>query len=216
MPAAWQLKEMRKVLVGVLHVDVVPIAWALNLRRMVIPGEVAAVSGMPYDMARNALCARALTEGWEYLFFLDSDVTPPVDAIPRLMAHKKPLVSGVYHRRSEPAGVPVMIKGGQWVFDPPPNRVIEVDVVGAGCLLIHRSVLEQLPPQDERRGKRWFDWRVDMPGLPPGEAMSEDFTFNLHVKRTLGVPTLVDTSVVCGHIGLAEFNHNSARPARAA
>lgn len=145
-------------------------------------------------------------------FFLDSDVVPPHDAVYRLLAHNKPLISGVYHRRSPPHGLPVMIRGGTWVQQYPPNAVIEVDYVGAGCLLTHRTLYERLPALDERRGKRWFDWRVDMPNLPPGEALSEDFAMCLEVRRKLGIPILVDTSVQCRHIGLAQATFGKMEP----
>jgi hypothetical protein len=165
---------------------------------------------MPFDHARNVGAMRALECGAEWLFFLDSDVIPPPDTIHRLIAHRQPIVSGVYCRRSPPAGIPVMIKDGQWVANPPMNTLIEVDVVGAGCLLIHRSVLQNLPPQ--RQAKHWFDWRVDMQGiLPVGECLSEDFTFCVHAKRH-GYKTLVDTSIWCKHVGFGEAGLHSYGP----
>lgn len=203
MPGAWEIEAQQSVLAAVLHVDTTTIAWAMGLRNLIIPGPVIGLAGMPYDHARNAACMRALEGGFKWLFFLDSDVIPPRDAILRLMRHNVPVISGVYHRRSKPVGLPVMIKNGQWYTPYPPSTVIEVDFVGAGCLLIRRDVLEQLPPC--RPGHHWFDWRVDMKGiLPDGECLSEDFSFNLHCRRALGIPTLVDTGVICKHVGYAE------------
>lgn len=180
MPASWEIKSGNSVLVGILHVDVTSIAWALGLRSLQIPGQISVVAGLPFDHARNALAMQAIDRGADYLFFLDSDVIPPGDAIVRLMSHNLPIVSGVYHRRSPPIGIPVMQKpAGQWITKYPQNQLIEVDVVGAGCLLIHRSVLERLPPQ--RHGKHWFAWGVDLKDSAavtrPWEIMSEDFTF---------------------------------------
>ncbi len=87
-------------------------------------------------------------------------------------------------------------------------------MVGAGCLAIHRSVLEQLPPQ--RPGKPWFDWRVDMAGfLPPEQCLSEDFTLCTHVKKSLGISVVVDTGIVCRHVGLAQATHGSFVPCEA-
>ncbi len=210
---SWELKARKQVLVGILHTDQVTLSWAFGLRNLQVPGEILPVAGMPFDHARNAVCQAALDNGYQYVFFLDSDVAPPNDTIPRLMSHRLPLVSGVYHRRSPPHGVPVMQRPvGRWVTSYPANSLIEVDVVGTGCLLIHRSILEQMPPLDARRGKRWFDWKVDMPGLPQGEALSEDFAFNMHLKRTLGIKTMVDTSVICRHIGLSQATYGSMLP----
>lgn len=181
MAGAWEIQQGKQVLVGILHVDTTTIHWACGLRNLIIPGTIMPIAGQPFDMARNTICQAALVNGFEHCFMLDSDVIPPRDAILRLMAHRKPLISGVYFRRSPPEGVPVMQKGGQWVLKYPRNKLFEVDVCGAGCLLIHRSVLERLPPQRPHAGKHWFDWRVDCAGneeaLKAGPPMSEDFTF---------------------------------------
>lgn len=213
MAGSWEIRKQQSVLVGILHCDLVSLAWALGLRNLQVPGHILPVSGMPYDMARNSICQRALEGGYQHVFMLDSDVVPPNDAILRLLSHKLPFVSGVYHRRSPPHGLPVMIKGPSWVTSYPANSLMEVDLVGSGCLLIHRSVLEALPPIDPHRGKKWFDWRVDMQGiLPQGEALSEDFALCLHLRRTLGIKVMVDTGVQCRHVGMSQAGYNSMVP----
>ncbi len=213
VPGAWEIKNSNRVLVGILHTDNTTMSWSFGLRNLIVPGHILPVSGMPYDMSRNMVCAKALESGFEYVFFLDSDVVPPRDAILRLMRHNLPIVSGVYHRRSPPHGVPVMMRPvGQWITHYPPNSLIEVDVVGAGCLLLHRSLLEAFAKTPQRPGHPWFDWRVNMQGiLPQGECLSEDFTLNTHARK-LGYRTMVDTSVQCKHTGLADFTYNDVRP----
>jgi hypothetical protein len=205
MAGAWEILAHKRVMVGILHVDTTTVAWAFGLRSLQLPhgSGVFGFTGMPFDHARNTACMTALEHRFDYIFFLDSDVVPPPDAVARLMAHNKPLVSGLYCRRSPPVGVPVAIKNGQWLTKYRPGSLVEVDYVGAGCMLIHRSILETMKPQ--RDGKHWFDWRVDMKGiLPAGECLSEDFTYCKAVKSQLGIPTLLDTSVVCKHIGYAQ------------
>jgi len=206
LAGSWEIKDHFSVAVGILHTEHNPFYWAMSWRNL-LPHDLIPipVAGQPYDMARNVCCMRALEMGVDYLFFLDSDVLPPNDAILRLARHKLPIVSGVYARRSPPLSVPVMQKDGTWVNELPPNSLIEVDVCGAGCLLISREFLQKLPPIDPDIGKHWFSWRVDrQSSLPPGKATSEDFSMNLWAKEVLGISTFVDTSVVCGHIGLAE------------
>lgn len=212
MPGAWELRQMQSVLVGILHVDQTTIAWSFGLRNLQIPGTVMGASGMPYDHGRNEIVKAALHHGFQHVMMLDSDVIPPNDAILRLLARNEPIISGVYCRRSPPAGVPVMMKGKEWVTQYPANAVIDVDLVGAGCLLVHRSVFERLPPQ--RPGKPWFDWRVDLKdtGLyPPNECLSEDFSFCRHAK-THGFSIKVDTAVQCRHIGYAQATYGSLVP----
>jgi len=161
------------------------------------------------------MCQTAIEGGFKYLFMLDSDVIPPRDAVLRLMSRNLPIVSGLYCRRSPPHGVPVAQKGGQWVTQFAHGSCFEVDVVGAGCLLIRRDVLEAVAKNPQRPGHVWFDWRVNYQGLRPREeCMSEDFTFNLHAKK-LGFPTYLDTSVVCRHVGLASATYASFVPCEA-
>lgn len=203
---AWDLRRQHNTLVAILTVETVTTAWALGLRNLHIPGpDPIFPTGMPFDHARNHAVEILLGTDLEWLFFLDSDVIPPRDAIARLQGRRKPLISGVYHRRSPPHGLPVMIKDGRWVTDYPANAVIEVDLVGAGCFLVHRSVFEQCPHQSP--DKKWFSWDVDKKGTgikSDGRCLSEDFSFNVWVKEKLGIPTLVDTSVQCRHAGYSQ------------
>lgn len=211
MPGAWEMRPQAAVLGAILHTDHCTIGWAFGLRNLALPGQVIGLAGMPYDMARNTACMRALEAGASHLFFLDSDVIPPRDAVYKLLAHNRPIVSGLYCRRSPPAGVPVMIKDGKWITEFQPGSLVEVDLVGAGCLLIRRDVLENYPPH--RPGYHWFDWRVNMQNLlPPGDCLSEDFTFCKAAREKMGLKIFVDTSVVCKHIGLAEAGHGSFQP----
>lgn len=212
MAGAWEKQET--VLCGTLHTDNTTMAWAYGFRQLMIPGRAMAVAGMPFDHARNFLTMKCLEGGFSYLFFLDSDVIPPPDAIIRLMRHKKPVISGLYCRRSPPHGVPVMMKPvGNWITQlPPKGQLVEADVVGAGCLLIHRSVLEQMKPQNAAEGKHWWHWRVDCPPRENYPPLSEDFTWCVEIKRQLGIPILIDPEVKCRHIGLFAATYGEASP----
>lgn len=213
MPGSWEIKSARRILIGILHTDVTSIAWSFGLRNLQVPGQIMPVSGMPYDHSRNTVCKAALDNGFEWVGFLDSDVIPPNDAFVKLMSRGAPFISGVYHRRSPPATLPVMIKNGSWVTSYPANSIIEVDLVGAGCLVIHRTLLERMPPQRPEQGKPWFDWRVDMQGIAPADKppLSEDFTLCHHVRQH-GHKVLVDTSVQCKHVGFAQATFGQLQP----
>lgn len=213
--ASWEVRKHHNTLVAILHTETVSFNWALGLRRMHIPGpQPIGVVGMPYDHARNEACKALLSSNLEWLFFLDSDVITPSDIILRLQRHGRPIISGVYARRSVPESIPVMLRDRQWLHTIPAKGLIDVHLVGAGCLLIHRSILQAfLDRQVGRPGKPWFDWRVDMAGImPPEECLSEDFSF-CHLARTrLKVPIIVDCELVCKHVGLSEALPGSFRP----
>lgn len=215
MVSAWEQAQANQVLVGILHTEITSMAWSFGFRNLIVPGPPPLpLCGAPFDHARNQICQHAMNIGIEWVFFLDSDVIPPRDVILRLLSYRQPIMSGIYHRRSPPHGVPVVIKGPTWCVVPPNSGIIEADLVGAGCLLVHRSVLErfQQKPLDAGRGKVWFDWRVDMAGiLPPGEALSEDFSMCLHARR-MGYKILVDTSIQCRHGGMGEAGFGYFKP----
>lgn len=211
---SWEYKAKNKVFTYILTVETVSTHWALGLRRLQIPGpEPVIIAGMPFDHARNEGMRAFLQSDCEYCFALDSDVIPPVDAIHRLLAWNKPIVSGMYCRRSPPHAIPVMMRNHQWVTElptDPRNPLVEVDLVGNGCMLISRQLAEEFPKvANPRPGKPWYDWRVDMKGfMPPQECLSEDYTFNYLVRTRMGIPIYVDTSIRCRHVGYAEADYN--------
>lgn len=204
---------------GILHVETVSFAWAMTFRQLVIPGAIFPMTGAPFDMARNNIAQAFLNSSFEWLGYLDSDVRPKPDAFLRLMAHRKPIVSGVYHRRSPPHGVPVAQKAypnlglpRTWIQHLPNQGTMEVDVCGAGLMVVHRSVIEAVAKNPIHPTKKWFFWGVDQQGLvPPEYGQSEDFSFNSHCWK-MGIPTLVDCSVRAKHTGLADFDSDGAKP----
>ena len=198
MPGSWEFARP-EVLVAILTRGVVPTKWAVSYRKLEIPGgrEPIFLTGMPFDHARNEACKSAVKGGFQWLFFLDDDVMPPPDTIARLIAHGKDVVSGLYFRRAEPIQ-PVMLRDGKpkptFILDYQPGQLVEADLVGAGCLLIHRRVLEALQ-------KNWFEWKLGRDDeIPEEERASEDFVFARKAKRA-GFGVYVDTSVQCLHAG---------------
>jgi hypothetical protein len=208
MSGAWELGGP-SVLVAILTREIVAMKWAIGFRNMQLPPNSATSFhyGAPFDDMRNAACQKTLEQGFEWLFFLDDDVVVPPDTIQRLINHRKDIVSGVYHRRAEPV-YPVMLNflpdgNATWLTTYPKDALIDVDLVGAGCLLIHRRVLERVAAP-------WFEWQLDMP-QPPRSAkgeeltrLSEDFAFCRKAKRDYGFGVHVDTSIQCEHIGLGQ------------
>lgn len=220
MPASWEQintapVNQNRVLGCVLTRETVSTAWAFGFRNIHMQnGAWTALTGMPFDHARNTGCLKLLELGWEWLYFLDDDVIPPNDVLIKLMSHNKPIVSGVYYRRYAPLA-PVMLlesengSGPQWITQYPENSLIKVDYVGSGCLLIHRSVLESLPPLSNRC--HWFEWRCDRTDLTHLEKTSEDFTFCKHA-RNHGFEIFVDTSIQCIHAGLGSSSIEGFKP----
>lgn len=200
MPGAWEIPGP-DTLVVILTRELVTTRWAASLRSLSLPpnSDIRLLAGMPYDHARNVGCKEALARGFQWLFFLDDDVVMPPDGIHILKSNNRPIMSGLYYRRHEPV-CPVALmntdKGRQWITGYTPGTLFPADYVGAGCLLIHRTVLEKMPPP-------WFEWWSDRDDLPENERMSEDFSFCHKAKTKHGYELYVDTRVDCLHAGLA-------------
>jgi GT2 family glycosyltransferase len=198
MPGAWELGTP-SVLVCILTRGTVPVQWAAGYRRLQIPsgGKEIFLAGMPFDHARNVGCESVIANHYKWLFFLDDDVIPPDNVIEHLASKNLDIVSGLYHRR-HPGLEPVMLRnvegGRQYITDYQPGQMVEADYVGAGCLLIHRRVLEKIEYP-------WFDWRCDRKDLKEPQRISEDYAF-CDKARANGFKIVVDTSVQCLHAGL--------------
>jgi hypothetical protein len=205
------------VLIGTLHVGDVPFSFFESFERLRKPRLWGwqGVSRTPTHHARNHVVNRVLQaspeklaekantdaqreevasrlSGVTHFFFMDDDMTFPEDALLRLLADDVPVVSGFYVRRFAP-------------FKPVPMRRVgpegytellsfckglqEVDVVGGGCLLIKREVLEAIPYP-------WFDY-ID-PAYR-GKMITEDVPFCEKVQKA-GFPILLDFDVHCGHL----------------
>ncbi len=205
MPGAWE-QQGPEVMVAILTREIVATKWAMGFRNLALPGTsgVSFRTGAPYDVMRNSACADALAAGFQWVMFLDDDVIPPPDTYARLARHNRDIVSGLYYRRQPPICPVAMKLDGegkpQWVTQwNPPNSLVEVDLVGAGCLLIHRRVLERTP-------QPWFEWEIGKTSAPQGRnAMSEDFAFCLRAKEH-GFKVHLDTSIQCEHVGLGQSN----------
>jgi hypothetical protein len=166
--------------------------------RLLGPGfhtEIMTTRGFMADSARNAAVWHLLTKtNADYLLFVDADNGLPPDTVPRLMAHKKDVVCGVYPLKERPF-LPVMYR---YYKRPEENKgkalyhsileyekgsLLRADAAGTGCMMISRKVLETVKPP-------WFSFL---------EGGTEDMYFCRQLEK-YGFELWVDTSVECGHL----------------
>ncbi|MBI4141543.1 glycosyltransferase family 2 protein [Candidatus Woesearchaeota archaeon] len=143
---------------------------------------------------RNIIIKRMLEKKYDYLFFADTDVLLPPDAIEKLLSIDQPIASGVYLGGQKfPDGTkiaPVLYEltdKEDYLKSVPINDVMEdlvyeVAASGMGCLLIRKEVLEKV--------KLRYSEKI-MSG--------EDILF-CHDARKLGYRTFVNTAVRCTHM----------------
>jgi hypothetical protein len=167
---------------------------------------------------RNTICKSFLDSDSDWLLFIDSDQVFEPTLIERLLdsadVDERPVISGLIMARRE-SHMPISPACALWDPAPDSNRLIrpptiphirwwKVATVGAGCLLIHRRVLEAIR---DRYGKThassvWFDYEpfhyVDQDGVEKNDVMGEDYVFSMRATEC-GFDMLVDTTIELGH-----------------
>ena len=161
--------------------------------------------------SRNVVVKTFLeTTNANWLLMIDSDERLSLDTWHKLIdsAHDKdrPIVSGLVFAAffdGEDALRPVPTiylmdseRGLQPIDGYPENQLIEVDAVGTGCILIHRSVLLEMQKQaTPNQGKNWA-WFVE--GAIDGTYFGEDLLFSKRLK-SMGYKIFAHTGAILPH-----------------
>jgi hypothetical protein len=222
MPGAWEIKTNAELIVATPcpKPGLVSFAWALALRQLEVPDPCYWFStNIPrVDLARIQCVEAMFRHNCEYILFLDSDVIPiiPLDnkgwivdkyAVMKLLDTAKrydiKVLSGLYFEKENDAEhhpcawVWVEGRGLQHIAER--SGLVQVDAIGLGFCLIHRSVFEQM-------SKPWFKY-MDEPhewakySENPEMGIGEDFYFCYKLQKELGIRPVVDCSIKCIHIG---------------
>lgn len=198
---------------GHMHVNLTThmIRWAKKFEKGVI-NFFFTYKVSPVDRARNQIVDFFLNgikhpdgskTDFTHLFFVDSDTIPPKDALERLLAHEKDIITGMtpmlhYDKANNVWGTffncweSVKDAAGNIIQSkcPHPNTgVKEIERCGGSCLLIKREVFDKLKTP-------YFQFLIKENGLD--HIKSEDIYF-CDSAREQGFKIWVDTSVVCQH-----------------
>lgn len=160
-------------------------------------------------IARNIIAGNAVQAGFDRVFWMDSDMTFPADALLKLSQdmdeHGLDFVSGLYFTRRQPIIKPNAFAtlwhnktengidtGADHLWEYPDNSLVEVAATGFGCCLTTVDLIKRVG---------------DKFGSPftPIDGMGEDLAFCLRATG-VGAKLFLDTSVKCGHIGQIEYN----------
>lgn len=167
------------------------------------------VEGHLLSRQRNELTATYLgVSEAEWLLMLDTDHRFTPQQFDRMCASvhdvSAPVVSGLYFGAFPsgdlyPTAVPIAFSlddNGDYrtLREWQPGRLIEVDAVGGGCLLVHRSVLEKVR---DMVGLNEWSWFADGPAN--GRWFSEDMVFCQRI-RAAGFPIFVQPDVELPHL----------------
>ncbi len=149
--------------------------------------------------ARNNIVKRLLKEDFTHLFFMDSDMSFPENVLSRLLQHNVDIVGGLYCVKIPPFNTTAFVesngKGSNWqtLMPKPGDGLVKVHGIGTGCLLIRRTVLENLDYP-----YFWYEISPD----DPNDMMTEDVSFCIKAVKA-GFSVFCDTSIMCGHVGNA-------------
>lgn len=211
---------MRKVLIGTPTLDGKVDVWycdsLMRTARLAIEHDIYIHAiYTSYDSliqrSRNSLVKLALEQGFDDLFFIDSDVEWEPEWVISVLSYPEPVVGGALVRKSdEKEGYTVKITDNilQWNSR---NDLIEVDAVGTGFLKISRFALERVwnmsqSYKDESgiENKMIFDIQIRQ---SDGELISEDYVF-CEKWKSLGYKVWLDPTITCNHIGVKKYKGN--------
>ncbi|HEU5394693.1 MAG TPA: class I SAM-dependent methyltransferase [Candidatus Methylomirabilis sp.] len=169
--------------------------------------EKAVISGANISKARNELVTWMLEEtDCEWAWFIDTDMVVEAVVLPRLLCAADVsgarVIGGLCVMIDDADGpIPTIYQLGNFgvgevtrvVFDYPEDTLIQVAATGAACLLIHRSVLEDVQRRFPDNPYPWFREEV-----LNGNWISEDLHFCL-LANSCGHPVFVDCTTHVGH-----------------
>jgi hypothetical protein len=171
-----------------------------------------------YNM-RNRIVAKFLQTDSRWLFILDGDIIPCIGRpgwmrycvssarniidlplqrhiIHKLVGDNKSIVGAAYFDRKEGA---VLACSDQSLISKAKNHedaIVQVDWLGAGAMLIHRRVFEDID-------KNYLDIKGNYFN-PINEKTSDDASFCIRAKKA-GHPTFIDLSVPTFHVGYKTY-----------
>lgn len=164
----WKGVSLLSVIITYPHAGTVSHSFAYSLMRTVQAHadkihSVYPTRGFPGDgliRARNAAVKHLLSSDAEWLWTLDTDIGFPAGCLARLLAHTGThrIVSGLYYtvleRGDDGMGAPSdwrplplamkRVGNGFQEYGGYTDGLMEVDGVGAGCLLVHRDVFTSI------------------------------------------------------------------------
>lgn len=174
--------------------------------------------------ARNTCVAHFLASDSTHLMFVDSDIGFTGDQVVRLLAHDRPLVGGLYRKKTleRRDWVATYLPGATAPRDPR-TGAIRVAAIGTGFMLIERAVItrmiEAFPqtayavhPHDSsgpavQGAHALFDCWID----PVTRTyLSEDYAF-CERWRVLGGEVWADPALILEHHGTACFSADPAQ-----
>ena len=179
----------------------------LNLKKVGECDTVLLKSSLVYD-ARNQAAHKAVAEGYDYVLWIDSDMTFEPDLMERMFKSigDKQFLSGLCFARRPPFkpcvfdkievekdGIGIMPHATNW-FDYPRDKIVEVAGAGFACVL---QKVEMLDVMLTTYGAPFF----------PIAGLGEDLSFCFRAGQ-IDYKMYADTSIKIGHLMRMSVDEN--------
>jgi len=147
----------------------------------------------PLDNARNTIVKEFLEQDYDYIWWVDDDIVPPVYALGRLLSHKKDIITAIAFSMREEGDeafpYPVTLRyNEEKKYQAYYGRgVEEIDATGGAAVLVHRRVYESL--------ERPYEFMYHKDGTL---ALTCDFRVWQKVQEN-GFKLYADYEILCDH-----------------
>ncbi|WP_254205624.1 hypothetical protein [Nocardia alni] len=173
------------------------------------------------DQVRSQMASDALAAGFDELFWIDADISFPVDAVEQLRRLNLPISCAIYSKKGQRELVVHLSPGTQHMTFGVGGGLAEIKYGATGFLLTKREVYENiqehegLPTCNKQFGRPVVPYFLPM-AVPVGENfwyLGEDFAFCERAHRC-GYRVMADTRIRLGHIGRQTYEWEDAGSAR--
>ncbi len=169
------------------------------------------------DVARNRMATAAFADGFEETFWIDSDVVFDPDDVELVRSHQKPLVCGIYPKKSQRELAAQFEEGTEKLLFGKGGGLIPLEGAGAGFLHVRRevyqSILEtyklELCNKNESEPLYPFFQPMVVEGEDGPQYKAEDLAF-CERARQAGYILEADTTIRLYHIGSFEYGWEDA------
>ena len=179
----------------------------LNLKKVGDTDIILLKSSLVYD-ARNQAAAKAINEGYDYILWIDSDMTFEPDMMERMFkslenknmitalcfARRPPFKPCIYKHISVKQDGNVSLPKTEVWYDYPRDQIIEIEACGFACVLQKVDMLDAM---------------LSTYGVPffPIAGLGEDLSFCYRAKQ-IDIKMYADTSIKIGHIMRMSVDEN--------
>jgi hypothetical protein len=162
------------------------------------------------DQGRCVMAQVAIDNGYEHLFWIDSDISFYYRDIYKIINYNLPFVSGVYSIKGWPALTTKFPDEFKEIDFGSTGKLYPVEYTATGFMYTHISVYQKIADKyDMNPVKIWGGQYIVHPWFLPmiieDSYVGEDFSFCYRARQS-GINIYADTTIRLSHIGKYEYS----------